>query len=367
MAEVGDGGLVNARIVYWGDEGAGKRTNLQVIRAKLRPDHRGDLRAVPTALDPTVTYSVLPIELGQVGGVRTRIQVVAVPGGPEFAPTRKQLLDQVDGVVFVADTRPDRLQATLESFEELRSALGAYGRGLETVPLVIQYNKRDLGDPFTLEELHRKLSTRGVAAFEAVATEGTAVLQTLTTISKRVIRALRETEPLQGAAPPDAAAPEPAAPIPQPVAAPAEPQAPLETLQPTQELPIPEPTATRVLEAPDAAAPATRVLQAPDAPEPEAPETTTLESGAVAPAALVEAGDDADVHGTRAALDASFEEARLAAEGESLGRLRIVSLETPHVVDDGHAALPMVVEDEQGRRRRLTVTVGIDVEDSGAD
>jgi hypothetical protein len=125
--------------------------------------------------------------------VRTRIQVLTAPAGAEQAPTRKQLLDRADGVVFVADAQRERLGENLACFEELRAALSAYGRALEQVPLVIQYNKRDLSDPFVLEELHRKLGMRGVAAFEAVAREGTAVLQTLTTISKRVIRHRRET------------------------------------------------------------------------------------------------------------------------------------------------------------------------------
>jgi hypothetical protein len=136
---------------------------------------------------------MLPVELGEVGGVRTRIQVLTAPAGAEQAPTRKQLLDRADGVVFVADAQRERLGENIASFEELRAALSAYGRALEQVPLVIQYNKRDLSDPFVLEELHRKLGMRGVAAFEAVAREGTAVLQTLTTISKRVIRHRRET------------------------------------------------------------------------------------------------------------------------------------------------------------------------------
>jgi hypothetical protein len=183
---------VNARIVYWGIEGAGKRTNLEVIHAKLRPDHRGELRELPTRLDPTVCYAMLPIELGEVSGVRTRIQVLTAPAGAEQAPTRKQLLDRVDGVVFVADARREKLSENLACFEELRAALAAYGRPLEQVPLVLQYNKRDLADPYALEELHRKLGVRGAAAFEAVAREGNAVLQTLTTISKRVIRHRRE-------------------------------------------------------------------------------------------------------------------------------------------------------------------------------
>jgi hypothetical protein len=192
MSDSRAAGEVNARIVYWGVEGAGKRTNLTVIHAKLRPDHRGELRELPTRVDPSVSYAMLPIELGEVSGVRTRIQVLTAPAGAEQAPTRKQLLDRVDGVVFVADARRERLSENLACFEELRSMLAAYGRSPEQVPLVLQYNKRDLSDSYALEELHRKLGLRGVAAFEAVAKDGNAVLQTLTTISKRVIRQRRE-------------------------------------------------------------------------------------------------------------------------------------------------------------------------------
>jgi signal recognition particle receptor subunit beta len=192
---------VNARIVYWGIEGSGKSTSLRVIAEKLRSDHRGQLRAMPTGLDPTMAYEVLPIELGQVGGLQTRIEIVAVPGAAEHAPTRKQLLDQVDGVVFVIDAQRDRIDENLASFDELRGSLAAYGRSLSDVPLVFQYNKRDLSDPFALEELHRKLDVRGVAAFESVATEGRAVLQALTTASKAVIRHLRYREPATASAP----------------------------------------------------------------------------------------------------------------------------------------------------------------------
>jgi signal recognition particle receptor subunit beta len=198
---------VNASIVYWGVEGSGKTTNLKAIYANLRSDHRGELRELPTRLDPTVRYQVLPIELGAVAGVRTRIELVAVPGRPDQAPTRKQLLDEVDGIVLVVDSRSERIDENLQSFEELRQGLGAYGRSFEDVPLVIQYNKRDLADPYAIEDLHRKLDLPGVAVFEAVATEGTAVLPTLSTISKRVVRNLREE-----AAPAAPAAPAPATP-----------------------------------------------------------------------------------------------------------------------------------------------------------
>jgi signal recognition particle receptor subunit beta len=184
---------VNARIVFWGISGAGVSTNLRVIHDKLRADHRGELKAVPTRLDPTTSYEILPIELGQVNGLRTQLQIVGVPCGEEHAPTRKQLLDRIDGLVLVIDSRPDKVEANVESLEELRTALEAYGRTLQELPIVVQYNKRDASDPYVIEELHRRLDLPGAAVFEASASSGKGVLQTLTTISKRVIRVLRES------------------------------------------------------------------------------------------------------------------------------------------------------------------------------
>jgi signal recognition particle receptor subunit beta len=185
-------GVVNARIVFWGIEGAGKTANLAAIFAKLRPDHRGEMRSVPTAFDPTVCYEELPIELGEIAGVRTQIQLVAVPGGAEQAPTRKQLLDEADGIVLVVDSQRERIEENVASLDELRKSLADYGRSLDDIPIVVQHNKRDLGDPYVQEELHRRLGLDAAAVFEAVATQQTGVLQTLSTISKRVIRTLRE-------------------------------------------------------------------------------------------------------------------------------------------------------------------------------
>jgi signal recognition particle receptor subunit beta len=182
---------VNARILYWGLDGAGKTANLHSIHRKLRADHRGEIQREATLIDPTVEFETLAIELGEVGGLKTRIQMIAVPGGADQAPTRKQLLDQVDGIVMVVDSQRERIEENASSLVELREMLLDYGRNLEDVPLVLQYNKRDLSDPYVLEELHRKLEVNGAAVFEAVATENSGVLQTLSTISKHVIRSLR--------------------------------------------------------------------------------------------------------------------------------------------------------------------------------
>jgi signal recognition particle receptor subunit beta len=186
---------VNARILYWGVAGAGKTANLQHIHDKLRPDHRGDLQHVASPEDPGVSYELMPIELGKISGVRTRLQIVAPPGAPDHAATRQQLLDEVDGIVFVLDARRDRVSENLAALEELRSQLERYGRSLDRVPVVLQYNHRDETDDLAVEELHRKIGLR-CAAFEAIATRGIGVLESLTTISKRVVRNRREASGL---------------------------------------------------------------------------------------------------------------------------------------------------------------------------
>ena len=331
------GAEVNARIVYWGVEGAGKRTNLRVIHAKLRPDHRGELRELPTRLDPTVCYAMLPIELGEVSGVRTRIQVLTAPAGAEQAPTRKQLLDRVDGVVFVADARRERIDENLACFEELRDALAAYGRPLERVPLVIQYNKRDLSDPYVLEELHRKLGMRGVAAFEAVARDGSAVLQTLTTISKRVIRHRREEV---------ARAPEPEPPFARGFPAPAAPTAPPPgTTQLLVRMAEPEPAGAR------GRAPA-------------------FDAGhGVDPDLLAEPAEAALDGAAQAELlfEPSFREATQAPDSEAeapaspaAALFAVKGLGAPALVDSRTLAVPVQIRDAAGRLRGLTLRLRIE-------
>ena len=357
MAEFGpEGNEVRARIVYWGIEGSGKSANVQVIYSKLRPDHRGELRTVSTRLDPTVSYDALPIELGQIGGVRTRIQIIAVPGAPEHAPTRKQLLDQVDGIVFVVDTQRHRVEENLASQEELREALASYGRTLEEIPLVIQYNKRDQSDPYALEELHRKLSMRNVAAFEAVATSGTAVLQTLTTVSKRVIRHLRERREDDRAAAEATPSTEP----------PSEP-APVQT--------APPPGVTQILEAVTSPGePAAPIEESAAAPE----------SAGVDPALLHDQGhpDAAAIEATAAETEAVFEPSyrQVTVEMEAptqidpepdapatMGRIQIDSVGHASLTESGAVRIPILLRDSTGRSLEISlrVEIGADQPESG--
>jgi signal recognition particle receptor subunit beta len=309
-----DAAEVNARILYWGIAGSGKSTNLRAAFAKLRPDHRGEIKQVPTRIDPTVGYEVLPISLGEIAGVRTQLELIAVPGHPEQAPTRKQLLDEVDGIVFVADASAGRADANAASLRELRQGLAAYGRSLDEVPLVVLYNKRDLADPYAIEDLHRRLGVAGAPVFEAVATQGTGVLQALSTISKRVIRARRE-----GAAGAEAAAPE------APLAPPAAPSAA-----------APAPSAAERME---------RAILA-EAAHPEAP--------AVAAAA----------RSTASLLDAGWEQVSGEIErptGARIGPdLTIVSVGEAVRNGDREIALPLVLGDGSGQTSTLVLTLRLD-------
>jgi signal recognition particle receptor subunit beta len=201
---------VNARILLWGIEGAGKSATLAMIHKKLRPDLRGELRREATRLDPTIYFETLSITIGEIGDLSMRLEVCAVPGAPDQAMTRKQLLDEVDGIVIVLDASPDRIDANYAAIDELRASLAAYGRRLDAFPIVLQYNKRDIADPFAIEELHRRIGLDQAAVFETIATTGHGILATLTTISKHVVRSRRAESGQTGPAPADSAATTPA-------------------------------------------------------------------------------------------------------------------------------------------------------------
>jgi len=334
---------VDARIVYWGIAGAGKTSNLRAIHARLRPDHRGALRAVPTRLDPTVCYELLPIELGEVQGVKTRLQIVTVPGGAEHAPTRKQLLDRVDGVVFVIDAQRDRIDENVAALDELRGALSDYGRALSEVPIVLQYNKQDLADPFALEELHRKLDVKGVAAFEAVAPNGTGVLQTLTTISKQVVRTRREPE--EPARP--AAVESVTAPLAVPLAA-----------------PTPSPVAAAAAAAPTQAAVATdarlplEALREPLGPTPPSAASHAADHALARARAGLEGADGAARF--RDVADALHAEAMAETEAAGAGALAIVSAGQARVLSPRSVSVPLILADEHGREHRVMMTIQLD-------
>ncbi len=336
-----DENAVNARILYWGISGSGKTTNLESIHRKLRADHRGEIQQEATLIDPTVEFESLAIELGEVGGLKTRIQMIAVPGGVDQAPTRKQLLDQVDGVVMVIDSRKDRIEENVASLTELSKMLQDYGRNLQDVPLVLQYNKRDLSDPYAIEELHRKLKVNGAAVFEAVATENSGVLQTLSTLSKHVIRSLRGQQFSAHAAakaPPDDSLSGLQVQA-EPIEAPA--VEPLESLAPESAVAEPSSTATEVS--------MTARMEDAILAEQDHPEANILdEIAASAQTALdIPWGEQTDEGEplTTVQLDAEFS---IASVGEATRS------------GERGVRIPLVVSDKAGRRSKLVLSIRLD-------
>ena len=189
---------IHAKIVYYGPAEAGKTTNLEFIHRKLKREHRGDLQVSRIGSD--AAYEFVPVTLGSVRGYSTSIHVYTVPSGDEHLELRRQILDGTDGVVFVADLRPERHDATIAAAAELKEHLDSYGRSFDEVVLVIQYNKRGTTNENALDELHKRLGLEPEAYFEAVANQGTGVLQTLTTLSKQILSNIRqaaENEPPQ--------------------------------------------------------------------------------------------------------------------------------------------------------------------------
>jgi signal recognition particle receptor subunit beta len=363
--------LVNARIVFWGIDGCGKTANLEAIHAKLRPDHRGEMRVVPTPLDPTVCYEELPIELGEIAGVRTQIRLIAIPSGSEQRHTRKQILDEVNGIVLVVDSQPERLAENLACIDELRSLLADYGRSLDELPFVVQYNKRDLADDYFMEDLHRKLAPGNAPVFETVATETTGVLQTLSTISKRVIRSLRESSDRSATperTPADAPRrdPEPPTALERPALDP-QPDGPVELASEPRPAPVVEREfrpALDVLRDADAfAAGAPAPLAAATGPDPTPSER--MEAAILAEADCPDfEGIDTAARQAESLLDTRWE--RVAGEIEKPEGLRIGAdlsiVSVGKATQSGERALrvPLVLGDADGRTARVALTIQLD-------
>ena len=181
-----------AKVVYYGPGLCGKTTNLHWIYNRTAAGSRGEMVSLETEADRTLFFDLLPIDIGQISGFATRVQLYTVPGQVFYNTTRKLVLKGVDGVVFVADSQRAMQQANAESFVNLRDNLAEMGLSVESIPLVLQYNKRDLPEILTVEELQRGLNWGGWPAFEAAAIRGDGVFETLKGISKLTLLALRK-------------------------------------------------------------------------------------------------------------------------------------------------------------------------------
>ena len=184
---------INCKIVYYGPGRCGKTTNLQYIYDKTNPQAKGKLISLATETDRTLFFDFLPLELGTVRGFKTRFHLYTVPGQVFYDASRKLILKGVDGVIFVADSQNERMDANLESVDNLQVNLKSQGYDLTTIPYVLQLNKRDLPNVAPVEEMRRMLVKKSEPVFEAVASKGTGVFETLKGVAKLVLSELTRT------------------------------------------------------------------------------------------------------------------------------------------------------------------------------
>lgn len=234
---------VNCKVVFYGPGMSGKTTNLEIVHQKAPEEHKGDLTSISTDGDRTLFFDFMPLDLGKIAGMQTKFSLYTVPGQCYYNSTRKLVLQGVDGVIFVADSAADKVEENIESYQNLIDNLAEYGKDIRDLPHVIQYNKRDLPNAMSVEDLDRAINSFGVPTFEAVACTGEGVFPTLKTLAGIVLESINKTEKsssTRGRGRPEAAAPATA-----PVAAAAEAPLPRPAAAPRPAAPAPRPAAAR--------------------------------------------------------------------------------------------------------------------------
>ena len=181
---------INCKIVYYGTGLGGKTTNLEYIYSRVNPDTKGKMISLATETERTLFFDFLPIDLGEVRGFKTRFHLYTVPGQVYYNASRRLILKGVDGLVFVADSQASRAEANIESMHNLYENLETHGYDLETIPFAIQYNKRDMDNVLSPEELRAQINPMGVPDFEGIAIKGEGVFETLSCVSKMVVEGL---------------------------------------------------------------------------------------------------------------------------------------------------------------------------------
>ena len=183
---------INCKIVYYGPGLCGKTTNLQYIFKRTNPEHRGKMISLATETERTLFFDFLPLSLGDIKGFKTRFHLYTVPGQIFYDASRKLILKGVDGIIFVVDSQIERMDANIESFENMKINLKEQGYDLANIPYVIQYNKRDLPNVVPVAELKKVLNVDGVPDFEVVAAAGGGVFETLKAVVKLVLIELKK-------------------------------------------------------------------------------------------------------------------------------------------------------------------------------
>ena len=182
---------INCKIVYYGAGLGGKTTNLQVIYQKTADQQKGKMISLATETERTLFFDFLPLDLGNVRGFKTRIHLYTVPGQVFYDASRKLILRGVDGIVFVADSQEQRMDANVEALENLMSNLKEHGYDFNKIPYVLQLNKRDLPNILPVDLLATELRKKNEAIVEAVAFQGVGVFETLKEIAKQVLTELK--------------------------------------------------------------------------------------------------------------------------------------------------------------------------------
>lgn len=183
---------INIKLVYYGPGLGGKTTNLQWIYNKTDPESKGKMISLATETDRTLFFDFLPLDLGTVKGFKTRFHLYTVPGQVFYDASRKLILKGADGVAFVSDSQEARMEANIESLKNLEKNLKEQGYDLKTIPYVLQFNKRDLPSAVPVEEMYRLLNYKGEPTFEAIATRGIGVFESLKAIAKLVLMDLKK-------------------------------------------------------------------------------------------------------------------------------------------------------------------------------
>ena len=181
---------ISCKIVYYGPGLGGKTTNIRYVYNRLRPESKGRLISLATDMDRTLFFDFLPLDLGNVKGFRVRFHLYTVPGQVYYDASRKLILRGVDGLVFVVDSLAQRFDANVESMYNLHENLAEHGLALSDIPFALQYNKRDLRDVVALDDLQEELNPTRQPSFEAIASQGVGVFDTLKCVSKQVLQKL---------------------------------------------------------------------------------------------------------------------------------------------------------------------------------
>jgi len=182
---------INCKIVYYGPGLGGKTTNIQYIYDTTNSDSKGKLISLGTETDRTLFFDFLPLDLGTIRGFKTRFHLYTVPGQVFYDASRKLILKGVDGIVFVADSQDERMDANIESISNLKINLVENGFDINAIPYVLQLNKRDLPNITNIDDMVKELKVRDEPIFEAVAIKGIGVMETLKAVAKQVIMELK--------------------------------------------------------------------------------------------------------------------------------------------------------------------------------